>query len=468
MLARGHLRHFMRHVWWNPGDFLQGVHTVDLAERLTLAVERFREGQSSFLVVSMPFRHGKSDMVSRALPAWFLGRCADMQPDIIMSGYGAQLVESFSRKAKSLIRSSKYQNLFPGVNVDPARAANNKWAIAGSTGEVTVAGLGGAITGAGGHLVIVDDFCKNRAEAESATYRDRVWGSFTSDVLTRRAPASIVIVCATRWHVDDIIGRIEKSMETDEAFPRFEFISYPAESQEYRTGYLFPERFTPEWYDSQRATLGPYSAAGLLDCSPHLRGGSMLKIDRVVYHDSVADMPQGMRIARGWDLASGEKKRVKDDPDYTAGALLGQTFEGGREHLWLMDMVRFQREAPERDAAIIATQQRDSERVRVGIEAQGAYKDTYVRLSREMRNVERVLATADKVVNAEPLEAIIDGGRFHVLRAPWTLDFINEASVFPSGTHDDQVDAVTVAHRVLRNRPAQVAESGALRGVGVW
>ena len=455
--SRRHLLRFMRHCWWMPGQLIEGRHTVAIADRLTQAAEDFEQGISTFLIIALPFRHGKSDMVSRAFPAWFLGRCRHLQPDVILSGYGAKLVEGFSRKVKGIIRSDSYQGVFPGVEIAEGRDALDKWAIEGSAGEVTVAGLGGAITGVGGHLIDIDDYCKSREEAESETYRERMWESFKDDLMTRRAPTSIVIVCATRWHIDDVIGRIKKEIQVNPDFPRFEELVFPAQSDEYRSednrdGYLFPERFSPAWYTSQRATLGAYSAAALLDCEPRLRGGGMFMVDNIVLHDSLDEFPD-IPYARFWDLASTVKERVKDDPDRTAGALMGVRKVGLVDEIWLKDLVVMQEEAPRRDARIIATTEKDGAAVRVGVEGVAGYKDTYTTLKnilRGSRSVSKADVSGDKVVRSAPMEPIFEAGNFHMLRAEWNQYFYADFGPFPSGKHDDVVDSVSGGYELLR------------------
>lgn len=448
-------------VWWMPGELLVGIHTRTIAERLDQAIDDFMAGKSTFLVIKCPFRHGKSDLVSRAFPAYFLGRCAHLQPDVIMSGYGAELVESFSRKVKTIINSLRYRALFPHIVLSRVKNAANKWAIESSAGEVTAVGLGGAITGSGGHLITLDDYCKKREEAESEAYRNKTWESFKDDLMTRRAPVAIVIVCATPWHIDDVIGRIEKEIAENPDFPRFETISFPAKSEKYPSGYLFPERFSEEWYISQRATLGAYSAAGLLDCNPIQRGGNMFRVDQVIVHESLDEFPD-IPYVRFWDLASTVKERVKDDPDRTAGALVGVQTDKLVDHLWLKDVVVMQEEAPKRNARIITTTSRDGAEVRIGVESVAGYKDTYTTLRdilRGQRSVKKIDVSGDKVVRSAPLEPVIEAAHFHILRADWNAAFFEEFGIFPSGKHDDIVDAVAGGYAMCK-APDAVAESG--------
>lgn len=438
---------FMNYVWWMPSPLIEGKHTRAICEALDRAVERFLAGQSTFLDISVPFRHGKSDIVSRAFPSYFLARCAEREPDVIMSGYGAELVESFSRDTKRIIQSEAYKVLFPGSQL--ARGANNlsAWSMAGSSGKVTVAGLGGALTGKGCALGILDDYCKTRAEALSQRYRDRTWDSFSVDFLTRRAPVSIIIVCATPWHVDDIRGRMRKAEASNPDFPRFEQLRYPAKDPDGKL--LFLERFPESWYREQYATLGKM-AAGLLDCSPTLEGGNRFDTSKIRIHSDPADFPQG-RYVRAWDLASSAKERDKDDPDWTVGELGCVTFENKVPHLWIRDVAYIQAEAPRRDALMQSTARTDGPGVPVYVEAFGGYKDAFTTLKQVLTGISVVLPAqlpGDKSAKLSPLEPIFDAGNIHLMRGPWNAPFIRQFNEFPDGAHDDFCDPAAIIYHM--------------------
>lgn len=451
--AREDLLSFMRYVWWNPFPFKVGRHTRAICDRLTRAVEDYRRGKSTYLIITVPFRHGKSEIVSRALPAWFLGVNAATEPDVIMTGYGASLIEKFSRKAMGIINSDAYRRLFPGVRLGKTTISN--WNIEGSVGEVTAVGLGGSITGSGGNLIVVDDYCKSRAEAVSETFREKTWDAFRNDVFTRQnAPACILCVTATPWHVDDIIGRIGAAEEADPSFPRFERLSFPARKPG-PDGWdtLFPEQFPAEWYSSQRAVLGRQAAA-LLDCNPEFEGGERFDVNRVQIHTDLAGWPQG-REYRAWDLASSARERDKQDPDWTwgiRGTVTKEKLPGGitRHELWIRSMVCCQAEAPERDRIMRQTVIEDGIAVHQAVEAFGAYKDTYTIMKSMFRGsafIDRVTLPGDKSAKAAPLEAVFDAGLVHVYLPGcadcfdrWRQDF----STFPNGRHDDAVDATSI------------------------
>lgn len=335
--AQGNLLAFLQYVWWMPSQLHIGRHTRELCARLTRAVEDFRAGKDTYLIVNMPFRHGKSDLVSRALPAYFLGRCRDMQPNVIMSGYGSSLVKGFSSNVQNIVESEAYGRLFPGMKIDPEKNATDEWRIKDSVSSVYAQGLGGSITGKGGNLIIIDDYCKNAEEAESQTTRDKTWESFKTDLCTRtNAPAHIIIVCATRWHVDDLVGRIYEEMKKNPDYPRYESLIYPAHKDGpdgWKT--LFPEHYRDSWYDAQRAMLGAYSAAALLDCAPVSDVMKEFRSEWLSYYDTPPPR-ETMSIYMLCDPSSGRKKEVgRGRSDRTAMMVVGLGADGND---YLLDM----------------------------------------------------------------------------------------------------------------------------------
>lgn len=492
--ARRDYLSYLRQVWWMQEPLKVGIHTRMISERITQAVDDYLEGKSTFLLIQVPVRHGKSDMCSRGLPGYFLGRCADRDPDVILSGYGADLVRKFSRRAKAIIGSSQYRRIFPKVRISREKRTDALWQIERNDpsvgawtqcmGEVNVTGLGGALTGSGGSLLVLDDYCKSRAEAESETFREKTWDSFANDFMTRRAPVSIVIIVATPWHTDDVAGRLQKRMAEDPAFPRFEILRFPAkgsatangETIRYKGDYLFTERFSNAWYEEQYATLGPYSAAGLMDCNPVQLSGNLFRAEigqNVIVHDSLGnpDDPEdkhafpNTRYVRFWDLASTTKERIKDDPDWTVGTLLGVTVDAGMPRVWIKHIVYGQWEAPERNRKIVETAKQDGPGVRVAVESVGGYKDTWATLREILKGVayvEKVTVSSDKVVRAAPLEPVFDAGNVHILRGPWLNPWLNQVLGFPLGSHDDFVDSMSGAYNMLYKKPERVVEEVAL------
>jgi predicted phage terminase large subunit-like protein len=462
--ARRSLLAFIQYVWWQPEPLVIGLHTRMICERIDRAIEDFENGKSTFLKIKVPFRHGKSDIISRALPPFFLGRCADKQPEIISTGYGATLVSKFSSKARSIVESAAYQRLFPGIKPSKTKWTDAEWRVQvgnnedgwrESAGQVSAQGLGGSLTGTGYHLGLLDDYCKSRAEAESLTYREKAWDHFSEGFLTRRAPISITIVTATPWHTDDVMGRITKRMEEDDFFPYFEDMTFPAkggavvngERIPYAKIYLFEERFSVEWYLGHYATLGSYAASGLLNCNPTSEAGNFIDISHIQYHDDPKEFP-AVLYTRFWDVASTLKQVSKADPDYTVGALIGITREGELPHIWIKDIVAGQWNPTLRNEKIKGVAVRDGAGVPIVVESNGVGKetlDTMKEILRGVRSVAGVTMATDKAVRAQPLVPIFEAGNAHVVRAEWNDLFLIQFREFPNGSHDDCVDAVSGA-----------------------
>lgn len=455
-IRNNHLR-FMQHCWVKPGEpMLVGLHTRAICKRLDNAIEDFRNGKSTFLEIKVPFRHGKSDILSRYLPPRFLGLFPDCET--LAVSYSASLSVKFSRFGRNLTKTAKYRELFPELELSQATSAADHWSFADHVGSVSASGLTSGLTGNGAHLLILDDYCAGREEAESQVMREKAWDAFTNDFQTRRAPVSIVIILATPWHEDDIFGRIEKSMKDDPEFPKFEKLEFPAWDEKYleaerpiKSQYLFPERFSAEWYASQASMLGEYGTNSLLLCNPQPRKGNLLKADRVRYHESVSEFPN-TAYYRIWDLAHTEKQRMKDDPDWTSGTLLAFTKVEGLWHLWIKDVFRIQAAAPQRDAEIRRITEQDGPAVKIGVETSLDSKDAYNTLKAILLGRRMVLdihGMGDKVMRASYLEPIFESGNVHVLRAPWNLDWSNEVRSFPRGKHDDQVDNFTAGYELI-------------------
>jgi predicted phage terminase large subunit-like protein len=443
------LRHldFIDYVWQNQFDpFVIGSHTRIICNAIDQAIQKYQSGKSSFYIITVPFRHGKSEIVSRKLPAHFFGLFPDDK--VILSGHTAELTEGFSKQSRDLIREPPFQELFPNIHVNPNDSSGSHWKILGRQGECYSSGLMGSMTGQGGHLLILDDFCRNREDAESETMRNKMWDAFTNNFMTRRAPVSIVMVLATRWHVDDIIGRIMENMRQDPSFPAFEMINIPAFDEKYPTGTLFPERFGLDWYESQKSTLGAYGTASLLQNDPVIRGGDLLKTDLIKIQHDLNDFPATL-YTRVWDYAHTEKQRMKDDPDFTSGTLLTYAQINGQWHLWVKDVSRFQLAAPERDAKILRTVERDGEYVRIAAENTLDAKDAVAQMRNLLHGRRTVLdatGKGDKVVRATPLEAIFEAGNVHLLQGAWNQEWIKEIGQFPKGKHDDQVDNLSAGY----------------------
>lgn len=232
-------------------------------------IEKYGDRDYKILILSVPPRHGKSQQCSIDFPAWFLGR--NPGKEIIESSYSAELAQDFGSKTREVMKSDEYRAIFPHVMLRDDEQARGRWRTKQGGGYVAV-GVGGSITGRGADILLVDDPIKNREEAESVVYRDKTYDWFTSTGFTRLHPKGVAIIVLTRWHIDDLAGRL---LENEALADRIKVLRFPAlatkDGMNRKIGQpLWPVRYTPEALLEIKATIGPYDWSSLYQCSPVL------------------------------------------------------------------------------------------------------------------------------------------------------------------------------------------------------
>lgn len=422
-----------------------GPHSKAMLRALQECTEAVERGENRYLIINMPPRHGKTDICGRTYPIWHLAR--NPRHEIILASYGAQLSNDISRMARDTMAQCCKDGVIPHK---PSQSVfrGDQWGLDGYPGRLFSVGLGGTITGRGGNIIIIDDYLKNREEAESVATRDKLWSSFRNDLLTRRAPTGhAVIIVATRWHEDDLVGRIHKAMEDNPKYPRYETITFPAQNED--TGeYLFPERFDAAFYESIKAEVGSYAWQSLYQQDPKPREGNMLRGDLVNFINA-SELPEGLRWIRAWDLSSTDKQRSKDDPDYTVGTLAA--YDDKNHRVYIRNVRKGQWSALKRDKIMVDTAKLDKQLgcANIVIEGVAGYKDTYTRMKSILKGhaiVKLATPRKDKVARAsETIEALFEAGEIYAVRASWNDNWMNEVLTFPTGAHDDQVDSLVLS-----------------------
>ena len=457
-LARLSHLHFMKTCWMGSDPLTVGFHTRKICKRLDQAFTDFEKGISTFLLVNVHPRAGKSDIISRYAGAHFLGEFPNKE--VLQVSFQADIASGFSAFGRNVIRSDIYKRLYPRIKLSDETNKKNDWLLVNEKGKPTggclkATGLQGGITSKGYHFGVLDDYCSGREKAESKAYRDSSWNAFKDDFMTRRAPVSITVVTATQWHTDDITGRIKKEMESNPSFPQFEIMTFPAKASDYigpgqyPSEFLFEARMGKKWYLEQYATLGPYSAAALMDCNPVLRTGGRLSLEGVVVEDF---FPDGLPFARFWDLAHTAKQRKGDDPDFTSGTLL--CFRREQDpvpHLYIKNVFRTREGAAKRDPEIKLIANIDGVYIKQYVENSLDNKDAFHYLQSSLPEVSwsKLDIPFDKGIRATPLEPIFAApGHVHILRADWNNVLITEVMAF-DGTgkeHDDQIDNLSAGY----------------------
>lgn len=485
-LARRRLIHYIRRK--NP-KYLAGWVHQDICSRLERFTRQVEAGESPRLMLFMPPRHGKSMIASVNYPAWALGNHPDWE--IINASYAVSLPLGFSRQVRQQIREKDYRELFPDLNLDPDSQAAEAWRTL-EGGGFLAAGIGGGITGKGAHVFIVDDPIKDAQEADSETIRDTVWDWYGPVAYTRLAPGGGVLVIQTRWHDDDLSGRLlvkmkedlkeaeELGMSTDD-IDQWEIVEYPATAthDEYHDEHKNIVRVDPELQDPPPgATIIREKGAPLHEERFNLsrlnrikrtlqpRHWSALYMQNPVPEEGIFFLKEHQRFETtpptemlytfsAWDLAIGER----NTNDYTVGIVGGIDW---RDKLHILEMVRGRLGTFDIVEAILNVYARYPNMIKMGIERgqlEMAIKPVLKRRMRERRlyppmaeGKEALVPITDKMVRARPLQGRMQQGLVvfpPAHTAPWVEVVWNELLRFPGGIHDDIVDALAWLARLV-------------------
>lgn len=374
----------------------------------------------------MPPRHGKSELCCKYLPAWYLGTFPDNR--VIVAGYGDTFASEWGQKSRDVMQEHG-ETVF-GLRVRQDSKANDNWRIDGAEGGMKTTGVGGPLTGRGADLLIIDDPVKNAKEAASEVYRNAIWDWWQSTAYTRLEPKAAVIVIQTRWHEDDLLGRILKHSE--ETGDRWRVLKLPAVGNDGSA--LWPERYDREALDKIRRNSSEYWWSALYQQDPTPREGMFFKTDNLLVQNGI---PSGLRCVRAWDTAASDAKG-----DYTAGVLIGVD-EVGR--FYVLDVQRGQWGTDERNRVVRQTAEIDGPMVGVrGAQDPGsAGKDAALAFVRLLSgfSVRTEAVSGQKTVRADPFSAQVNSGNVTLIRGDWNRAYIEELRTFPLGMNDDQVDA---------------------------
>lgn len=383
----------------------------------------------------LPPRHGKSELASKRFPAWFMGRNPSKQ--MIAASYNSELAGDFGRDVRNIVASNEYERLFETRLAQDSQAAN-RWHTS-SGGSYVAAGVGTAITGRGADVLLIDDPFKDRAEADSETVRDNVWNWYTSTAYTRLMPGGAIVLIQTRWHEDDLAGRL-----LDSDAERWEVVSMRALSPDGRA-------LWPEWYDVPRleqirAVVGPRDWNALFQQDPMPDGGAYFQRDWLRYYD---ELPRHVTWYGASDYA------VTDGGgDWTVHATAAVDMD---HNLYLVDLWRAQTSSDVWvEAAIDLMAEREP--LEWAEEAGQINKGVGPFLARRMdeRGVycyrKQYASARDKPTRARSIQARMSMGKVFLPRnASWLAEFERELLRFPNGKHDDQVDVLSLFGRMLES-----------------
>lgn len=457
-----------------------------------------KEGISR-LMVFMPPRYWKSQTASRKFPAWLLGKNPDLR--IILTSYNADLASKHSKAVRDYLQSDEYSQIFgqlsstaEPVELDPESKASASWDIADHQGGMQAAGVGGGITGFGANLLIIDDPVKGRKEASSETVRDDQYEWYKSTAYTRLEDHGAVIVIQTRWDVQDLSGKLLNAMVSDEDADQWDVVFMPAiapEEKEYPKtheefvenllgGVFLPmdgdqlgrapgEPLWPQKHDAQalrikKANMDDFEFAAQFDQMPKLAKGNFLDEDDF---DEVPRAPDGLQWYRYVDLALGKNQQS----DFNATGAVAMDSKGDE---YLRDMIR-ERNLDLFLGSLKAAMLSDAEAGTIwGIE-DNAFQSLVVKQFLADKNLAKVSilgitrggGDGDKTQWAQPWRLRAKQKKFHLVRGAWNLTFKREATSFPKGSNDDQVDSVSGGNQMIADNVSGAGKTASSQAIVV-
>ena len=444
-------------------NFRMGAHH----QRIIEALEDVAAGRCKRLIICMPPRHGKSLITSEHFPAWYLGR--NPAHYVISATYGQELASDFGLKVRNQVGDPLFQAIWPGVSLTAESASAKKFRT--PQGGIYVAvGRGGALTGRGAHLLLIDDPYKNMAEADSPAVRRSVQGFYGSAAYTRLMPGGAIVVIQTRWRDDDLAGWLLKE-QAHEGWRLLEMPAIDAAGQA-----LWPSSYPIEALRRIRRTLSTREWQALYQQRPYAEEGAIIKRhwwrgwtapkpvrpDMVLISADTAMTENQDNDATGvtiWHVCPDESERP-------CALLVGAL----RERLEFNDLI----EAIE-EAELTFSVRGVPTRVLVENKANGLPLIQELRRRKPHLNIFQAKAVGDKVARAHSVTALFQhdpandiAGRVYALARmeavdaenptgpqeavfrPWAQMVIDECAAFPLGAHDDLVDSVTHGLRHLR------------------
>jgi len=407
-------------------------------------------------MIFMPPGSAKSTYASVVGPSYLMGKYPRTRCGLF--SYGGTLAKKFGRRTRSVVKQRKYQHVFPEVELSADSSAANEFTLTNGS-EYMAAGILGAATGNRFNMLFIDDPIKGREDADSQTIRDKTWDAYEDDLKTRLVPGGSIVIIQTRWHEDDLSGRILPegwNGESGEILCKdgnvWTVLCLQAECQtdsdplgRARGEMLWPEWFTPEHWAQFRGNSRTWGA--LCQQLPRPADGNLFKPDMMEVIDAI---PAGrITWVRGWDAAATE-----GGGDYTAAPKIGRISSGPYDGYFIVaDVVRGQWGPDKRDKIMKNTAIADGRQCFQDYpqDPGAAGKSQVTQWVKNLPGypIKFGPESGDKETRASPFAAQVNVGNVLLLRGDWNVKYKEELRSFPSGTYDDQVDGSSRAFNRL-------------------
>ena len=427
---------YVKHMWT---DFIEGEHHKIFAQKL----EDVANGKIKRLIVNMPPRHTKSEFASTFFPSWLLGRNPKLK--LMQITHTAELAFRFGRKVRDIIDSEEYNQVFPDVSLKQDSKSAGRWET-NKGGEAFYSGIGGAVTGRGADLLVLDDI-HSEQDALSPKALDNAWDYYSSGPRQRLQPGGAIVIVMTRWSTKDLTGRL-LAAQTDPKADKWEVVEFPA---------IFPDTGNPLWkefwsieeLESIKASLpvSKWSAQWLQN--PTSEEGAILKREWWQKWDK-DQIPNMQYVIQSYDTAF-SKNETADYSAITTWCVFYPEEALSAPAILLLDVKKGRWDFPElKEEALKQYKYWEPDTVIIEAKASG------MPLTHELRQMGIPVVNytpsrgQDKVARVNAVSPILESGMVYAPEERWAEELIEECAAFPFGDHDDLVDSTTQA--LLRYR----------------
>jgi predicted phage terminase large subunit-like protein len=420
-------------IYVHRGNWILGKHLKLVCAAIEDLI--YRKMKQNILIVSMPPQHGKSQCVTETLPSYYLGKFPRKR--VIEVSYGDDLAQRFGRRNKEKILEYG-KELF---DIELSKTSDTDFEVKEHKGSMISKGIMAGLTGNPGDLIIIDDPIKNRQEAESETYRNRIWEEFLNSIYTRLSADGVIILIMTRWHEDDLAGRLLSTMPN-----KVKEINIPLEAEENDIlnrnvgDSLFPEigkdnNWLKEFKQVYTTQEGSRSWNALMQGRPTAQEGNMIKRKWWKYYEA---LPQMIQIIMSVDATF----KDGDNSDFVAIQVWGKR----EADMYLIDAVTERMDFPTTVQAIIQTKNKYPKIQQILIEDKANGSAIISTLKRKIPGIIAINPDGGKVARVNAVSPSIEAGNvFLPQNEQFTFDFVDQCSKFPNGSHDDMVDSMSQA-----------------------
>lgn len=409
-------------------------------------LERVERGEIKRLIINMPPRFGKSFVTSHYFPAWYI--CRNPNRKIIHASYSANIAIDFGREIRNILKSEENGQLFNVRLRQDSKAASRFHSTNGGT--YYAAGFNGSITGRGAHLLLIED-PHNAKDRNNRNRLAKVHSDFKGVLRSRLEPGAAIIIIQQRLNKHDLSGELISEMEAGGV--KWTVLNMPAIDEQGKS--LWPERWPVSELMEIKGSNTPADWEAQYQQKPRDAEGDVFKLEWFTdkYVDAAPEREIIQRV-RFWDPAATVPK-AGQDPDYTVGLLLGMTRD---KRYYVMHVVRFRKSPHQNEVETLRIAELDGKRCDIVREEEGGssgktVNEHYKRNVLQMYNFTGKKPPASKKDRAKPVAGQCENGNVYIVRGVWNHAFIDELCSFPTGDHDDQVDALSGAFNWLNEKP---------------